>query len=230
MTDIITENGGIFAHTRKYNAIDNMRRSKSEFSIDSSGSAKYVLKTIYQGLQYDNISELLISNYDEQKKWLYSNSTLPSLQITNFSVTEFPGELPSAVLMESGLSKNYCSITGKYLVLPLNILNSQKPIQKMLKPRQSDILINRSYLDYDTLVYNIPKNYQFESIPGNINITSQFGNYSCTIIWSVNRIEFIRKFTLLEGRYKPSLYKNLYDFVLTISKADNTKILLTKKI
>jgi len=100
----------------------------------------------------------------------------------------------------------------------------------MLKLRQSDILINRSYIDSDTLVYNIPKNYQFESIPENINITSQFGNYSCVINGNANRIEFIRKFTLFEGRYKPSLYKNLYDFVLAISKADNTKILLTRKI
>jgi len=227
---LITENGGAFAHTRKYDAIDNTRSNKSEFTIDSIGSAKYVFKTIYQGLQYDNISELLTSNYDEQKKWLYANSTLPSLQITNFSLTDYQKEVPVAVLKESGTSKNYCSTTGKYLVLPLNLLNSQKPIQKMLKLRQSDILINRSYIDSDTLVYNIPKNYQFESIPENINITSQFGNYSCVINGNANRIEFIRKFTLFEGRYKPSLYKNLYDFVLAISKADNTKILLTRKI
>jgi hypothetical protein len=227
---LITENGGTFGHTRKYKANDNIRSNKSEFNIDSIGTATYILKTVYNGLQYDEISELLTSNYDEQKKWLYTNSTLPSLQITNFSLTEYPREVPVAVLNESGIAGNYCSITGKYLILPLNILNSQKSIQKMLKPRQSDILISRSYIDYDTLVYNIPKNYEFETIPKSINITSQFGTYSCTIIGSVNRIEFIRKVTLLEGRYKPSLYKDLYDFVLTISKADNTKILLTKKI
>jgi transglutaminase-like putative cysteine protease len=227
---LITENGGTFAHTRKYDANDNIKSNKSEFNIDSDGTATYMSKTVYNGLQYDDISELLSSNYDEQKKWLYTNSALPSLQITNFSISEYKRELPAAVLVELGISKNYCSITDKYLIMPLNTVNSQKSIQKMLKTRHSDILINRSSIDYDTLVYNIPKNYQFESIPESINITSQFGNYSCTINGSASRIEFIRKFTLFEGRYKPSLYKNLYDFVLAISKADNTKILLTRKI
>jgi len=32
-----------------------------------------------------------------------------------------------------------------------------------------------------------------------------------------------------EGRYKPAEYKNFYDFILSVSKADNLKIMLTKK-
>ena len=227
---LITGKGGIFAHTCKYKATDNIRSCRSEFSIDSTGSATCFLRTFYKGLQYDNISELLTSNYDEQKKWLYANSTLPSLQLKNFSFTDLKRELPAAILTESAISKNYCSFTGKYMILPLNTLNSQKSIQKMLKPRYSDILINRSSTDYDTITYNIPKNYQLESVPTGSNITSSFGSYSCSIMGSENKIIFIRKFTILEGRYKPSFYKEFYDFILAISKADNTKILLTKKI
>ena len=114
------------------------------------------------------------------------------------------------------------------MVLPLNILNSQRAIQKMLKPRQSDILISRSSVDYDTLVYKIPKNYKYESIPSGTSFDSKFGNYSCTVSAKENEIVFIRKFTLFEGRYKPGDYKQLYDFIMSVSKADNTKILLTK--
>ena len=226
---LLTEKGGKFAHTRKYEVSDNIRSCRSEFEIDSTGTAICSLKTLYHGLQYDNISDLLNSNYDEQKKWLYTSSTLPSLQIRSFSVNDLGGTLPSARVSESVISKNYCSFTGKYMLLPLNTLNGQKSIQKMLKSRYSDILINRSSVDYDTIVFKIPDNYVYESIPSGNNINSKFGSYSSSVSANENEIIYIRKFTILEGRYKPSFYKELYDFILSVSKADNSKIILTKK-
>ena len=226
---LITDQGGKFAHTRKYGAGDNIRNCRSEYNIDSTGTAICSIRTFYYGLQYDNISELLNSNYDDQKKWLYKNSTLPSLQIKSFSVNELKRILPVAITTESEVSKNYCSFSGKYMLLSINILNAQKSIQKMLKPRHSDIIINRSSIDYDTMVYTIPKNFSYESLPtGNI-INSSFGSYSYSISGNDKEIIYIRKFTFLEGRYKPSSYKELYEFILSVSKADNTKIILTRK-
>jgi hypothetical protein len=227
---LITEEGGKFAHTRKYNANDNIRTCRSEFNIDSAGAAVCSVKTFYKGLQYDEVSDLLYSNYDEQKKWLYTNSSLPSLQITSFSVNDLKGTIPVARISESGISKNYCSFSGNYMLLPLNLLNTQKPVQKMLKPRYSDIVINRSSNEYDTIIYRIPNNYVYESIPSGNTINSNFGSYSCSVIANEKVITFIRKFSILEGRYKPFFYKEFYDFILSVSKADNTKIILTKKI
>jgi hypothetical protein len=226
---LITDKGGKFAHTRNYSLMNNLRTSWSEYKIDSAGTAVCTVKTTYHGLQYDDISDFLNSNYDEQKKWLYSNSSFPSLQIINFSVIEKKQSDPVAGITESEISKNYCSFTGNYMLLPLNLLNVQKPIQKMLKPRYSDIIISRSYADCDTLVFNIPKNYKNESVTSGNTINSKFGSYSSSITANDNKIVFIRKFTILEGRYNPSLYKEYYDFILAVSKADNIKLMLTKK-
>ena len=226
---LLTEKGGKFAHTRKYDLINNLRTCRSEYKIDSAGTAACLIKTTYHGLQYDDISDFLISNYDEQKKWLYSNSSFPSLQITNFSVNETKQADPVARITESEISRNFCSFTGNYMLLPLNLLNVQKPIQKMLKPRQSDIIIHRSYTDCDTLIYKLPKNYRNESAPSGNTINSKFGSYSSSVTTNETEIVFIRKFIILEGRYKPSLYKEFYDFILAVSKADNIKYMLTKK-
>lgn len=226
---LITENGGKFAHTHRYDLNDNIRSCRSELRIDSTGTATCSLKTTYRGLQYDIITGLLNSNPDEQKKWLYSNSTLPSLQIKSFSVNDFKGMIPVARIDESEISKSYCSFSGNYMILPLNLLNSQNAIQKMLKPRYTDIIINRSAVDYDTLIYIIPRNYMAESIPAGTTISSRFGSYVWSVAAEGNRIIYIRKFTLLEGRYKPSFYKELYDFILAVSKADNSKIILSRK-
>ena len=70
---LITEDGGKFAHTTRYDLKDNIRNCRSEFTIDSTGTAFCSVATSYHGLQYDNISFLCSSNYEEQKKWLYSN-------------------------------------------------------------------------------------------------------------------------------------------------------------
>jgi hypothetical protein len=226
---LITENGGIFAHTRKYDASDNIRSCKAEFIIDSTGTASCDIKTFYMGLQYDNISDLLYMNYDEQKKWLYSYSGLPSLLIKDFSVTDLRGAIPAAIITESEVSKSYCSFSGSYMLLSLNVLNTQKSIQKMLKTRHSDILINRSSIDYDTMIYKIPKNYSVESFPAPTLINSKFGSYSGSVALTDKGIIYIRKFTLLEGRYNPQFYKELYDFIMAVSKADNAKLILTKK-
>lgn len=226
---LITEQGGKFAHTTKYKTTDNIRSCRSEFNIDSAGTANCTINTIYKGLQYDDISELLNSNYDEQKKWFYENSTLPSLQIKSFSVNNQKGIIPVASTAESEISKNYCSFSGKYMILTLNILNAQKSIQKMLKQRLSDIVINRSSIEYDTMIYTIPKNYRYESLPPGNTLNSNFGSYSTSVSANDNSIIYVRKFTFLEGRYKPSAYKELYDFFLYVSKADNTKIILTRK-
>jgi hypothetical protein len=226
---LVTEAGGKFAHTKKYEAEDNLRICTSHFNIDSTGTATCSIETIFQGLQYGNISELLGSNYDEQKKWLYSNTTLPSLQINSFSITNIKKTLPVARINESSVSRNYCSFSGKYMLLPLNLSNVQKPIQKMLKTRYSDILINRSSVDYDTLVYRIPENFKLESLPSGKIINSNFGNYSCSISVNENGIIYTRKLLIKQGRYKPSEYKDLYEFILSVSKADNIKIILTKK-
>ncbi len=227
---IIDENGGKFARTKRYEANDNIRRCKAEFLIDSTGTASCNIRTIMQGLQYDNITGLLASNYEEQKKWLYSNSTLPAIQIKKFSIDESGKSTPSATINESSVSKNFCSFSGNYMILQLNLVNVQKPLQKMLKSRKSDILISRSFIDWDTLVYRIPKSYLYEVLPAGTNINSVFGSFTTTVEGNGNEIMLIRRLFIKEGRYKPGEYESLYNFVLAISKADNTKIILSKKI
>lgn len=226
---LITENGGKFAHTEKYGVTENIRSCKSEFNLDSTGTAVCTVNTIYRGLQYYDIFDFLRGNYDEQKKWLYSNSTLPSLQLKSFSLNDLGGNLPCARLNESAVTKNYCSFSGKYMLLPLNTLNAQKSIQKMLRNRNSHILISRSSVDYDTVVFKLPKRFIAESLPPGITINSKFGNYSCSISATTDEIIFIRKFIIEEGRYDPKYYKEFYDFILSVSKADNAKVLLVRK-
>jgi hypothetical protein len=225
---LLTQKGGRFAHTIRYDANDNLRSSRSEFTIDTTGAATGIIKTSYRGLQYDNLASFLRSGYDEQKKFLYSHSGLPSAQIKEFSVKENKERIPGVKIIESVKSNNYCSFSGKYMILPLNLINVQKAVQKMVKTRYSDIMISRSSIDWDTIIYRLPNNYYAESLPKGTNLKSDFGTYSFNVSSNGKEIIYSRKFEITGGRHKAIRYKEFYDFILSISKTDNQKILLTK--
>jgi hypothetical protein len=225
---LITEQGGKWAHTKKYSAEDNVRSCRAEFVIDSTGSANASITTSVKGLQYDDIFDFLFSNYDEQKKWLYKNIGLPSLKVNDFSIKNNKTILPSSEIRTSVVTQNMCSFAGKYMVLPFNLINRQQPIQKMLTKRKCDIYILKSSIDYDTLIYKIPAGYKVESLVPAKSLNSDFGEYSCSVTSDNDKIIFSRKFLIKEGRYPATKYSSLYDFILAVSKADQLKIMLTK--
>jgi len=225
---LITGEGGKFAHTRNYKPDENLRTCKAEFVIDSLGTANCESIEKFQGLQYDDVIELLNMNSDEQRKWLYSNSSLPSLKLNKFVIKNEKNRMPLATVEQSTISSNYSTLTGKYMILPLNKINFQRPIQKMLKERHSEVLIQRSYIDYDTLIYKIPKSYKIESIPTGKSFKSPFGEYSFSLNVKNGQIIYTRKCSINQGSYKATEYKNFHDYILSISKADNEKAMLVR--
>jgi hypothetical protein len=226
---LITEKGGIFAHTKKYGVDENKRCNNAEFSLDSLGNVHCSMKTYLLGLQYDEISSILEMQAEEQKKWLYEHTKLPSMKISAFSIQQSKSMLPYAAIEMKLLSKKYASISGKYMIFPLNLVNAQESISKMLRTRHEDISIDRSYADYDTLKYKLPENYTVESLPQGNRISSKFGEYTYTVSLKDNVLIYIRSLVLRQGQYPPTEYLEFYNFLQAISKEDNIKVMLTKR-
>ena len=226
---LLTENGGIFAHTKKYGMGDNLRTSKTEFVIDSTGAALLKTHTFYKGLRYDNLISFFRSPSDEQKQWLYNNSLLPSFKIQSFNSKEELGQNPGVSIDELATSGNYCSFSGNYVIMPLNMINVQKPTQKITKARKSEFWLGRGFIEHDTIVYKLPVRWTPESLPKGMTVQSKFGNYSFSIASDDHELIYIRNFDLRGGTYKPEDYKQFNDLIQSISKSDNTKILFLVK-
>ena len=227
---LITKEGGKFAHTKKYNAEENLEIVKAEFNIDSEGTANCSIQTKFTGLQYDQITDLLTDTPEEQRKWIVKNSDLPSMQLTNYAIENERKSIPVARINESSISRNYCSFTGNYMLLPLNKMNTQESIQKMVKKRTTDFIIPRSTIDIDTLVYKIPSGFKIDFLPAVKTIKSTYGDYSSSVKSIDNKIVYTRKFQANQGRFNASQYNDFYEFVLSVSKADNVKAMLVKEV
>ena len=225
---LITGEGGKFAHTRKYNAGDNLMITKALMDIDLTGNANCTIQTKYAGLQYEDIIFVLADTPEEQRKWMVKNNSLPSYQLNNFTIKNDKKTIPVAIFDEKSISRNYCSFTGNYMLLPLNTIDEQETIQKMVKKRTTDFVIPRSTIDLDTLTYKIPADYKIDFLPEPKKLTTPYGNYFSIARVVDGKIIYTRKFQLNQGRYNASEYNDFYEFFLSVNKADNVKAMLVK--
>jgi hypothetical protein len=225
---LITDEGGRIAHTRKYGPDENIMNTRADISISPSGEADCKIRSKYTGLQFYDILELFSENKEDQRKWILKNSGLPSLQVTGFEIKRIIMDSPEGVIEKSVKSKDYCSASGSYLIMPVNLVDAQVPIRKPVKERKSDFIIQRSTIDLDTITYIIPPAFKIESAPAGKSIKSQFGEYNYSLKVEGNRILYVRRLEIREGKFSPSLFRSFYDFILSVSRADNDKVMLSK--
>jgi hypothetical protein len=226
---LLTPNGGQWAHTKQYQMRDNVQSTHTEFEVLENGSVSGSILTRYKGLEYDVVSEFIQSNADEQRKWILKHTSLPSMQLANYSIVNNKNMIPEAILTINAMANDYCSFSGNYMILPLNKLNKQEAIQKMIKTRNSDFILLRPSINYDTAVYHIPENYTVVALPEKTSIESDFGNYSYSVKQEGNNLIYSRIYELKQGRFKACEYKKFYDFVYAVAKTDNAKVMLAKK-
>jgi hypothetical protein len=80
------------------------------------------------------------------------------------------------------------------------------------------------------LVYKIPADLKIDFLPESKTIKSSYGDYSCSTKVKDKKIIYTRKFQLNQGRFKASAYNDFYEFILSVSKADNVKAMLVKEV
>ena len=78
-------------------------------------------------------------------------------------------------------------------------------------------------------LYKIPANFKIDFLPTGRTIKSTYGSYSSGIKAIDKKIIYTRKFQVNQGRFKASEYNDFYEFVLSVSKADNVKAMLVKE-
>lgn len=77
-------------------------------------------------------------------------------------------------LISTGFAKQMCD----RFMFSLNPFNGTKGVARKYKTRNNPFQINRGYLDIDTSVFELPKNYTVEAIPNSSEIVTDFGSYT----------------------------------------------------
>jgi hypothetical protein len=227
----ITDNGAKIVNTTAYPAERNIQSRTAHVSVLANGNAKASVKTTYSGLQYEEgyLSFVLGNQYDDQKKWIQSNTDIPSFDINTFSMTNIKNKIPSAIVNFDLTLNRLATVSGKRMFLTPNLMNRSTYIPEKVENRKTQVVRKLAYIDLDTISYSVPEEIYPEYLPEPVKIKSRFGEYEASYKLDQGKLVYIRRVKMNKGEFPAESYSELIDFYKSLNKADNAKIVFLTK-
>jgi transglutaminase-like putative cysteine protease len=228
---MVTENGGKLVHTLRYTINQNQQTRYAEVDVTRSGDAKAKVKTTYTGLQYENdgLQFILNNQYDEQKKWIQKNTSIPNFDVTSFAMTDKKDKIPSATVKAELDMRRFATVSGKRIFVMPNLMNRSTIIPEKLETRRTNVVMKFAYFHIDTIRYRLPEGIYPEYMPQPIKFSSRFGEYEATFTLDQDNLIYIRKLKMNKGEFPADSYNELVEFYRNLNKADNTKMVFLSK-
>ena len=228
---MVTENGGRIVKTHRYSMEQNSQHRVADVFLELNGDAKAKVTTTYSGLQYENddLNFILNKQYDDQRKWILSNTQIPSFDVVGFSMINKKNKIPSAVVSSDFRLKRWATVSGKRIFITPNLMNRSTFVPEKVESRKTKVVMNFAYTDSDTIRYHIPEGIYPEFLPQPVSIKSRFGEYEVTYKLDQNTLLYVRRVKMNKGEFPPESYPELVEFYKNINKADNSKIVFLSK-
>ncbi|PLK42338.1 DUF3857 domain-containing protein [Emticicia sp. TH156] len=227
---LLAENGGKLVKTPTYKPSDNQLLRTAFVNINENGEADADIKTEYTGLQHEIFAEVANSlNTNDQKKWLYKNLSLPSVEIVSFSLKEKKDKLPSVEEKLNLHLRNIANKSGTRTFITANMFNQQGGVPLVSASRKTELQLNNNYQDIDKISFKVPKGYAVEYLPEPVKIDTRFGTYISEARLKGDTIYYERDLSIIKGRHAPAVYNEWVNFRKKIVKADKNQIVLIMK-
>ncbi|MES2545850.1 MAG: DUF3857 domain-containing protein [Bacteroidota bacterium] len=228
---VVKPEGGEIIKTNDYNEKSSSQYTKASYSIDNEGTLTGTVFIKTKGIQYDNRS-FLENETPEKRNEHYKAyfKTIPNLKLekivcnNNKEVLEFTENLNLK-------ANNYGNVSGSSLMFPVNAFNQLSSIPQRYRTRNNSFEIDRGFYDEDEFEISLPENFIIDAKPENYILKDKFGEYKMEIIViNAHKLLYKRSILINKGLFDKSEYDNFRKFRELIAKADNSKIVITKKV
>ncbi len=227
---LIKPDRGEIIKTSELNNKTNSQISKGNYTLSSDGTITCAVQIKSKGIQYDNVyeiegksNEIIDNHYKTHFNWINNLKLEKSKFLNNKQTVEFVEEISFSAV-------NYASDNGGMILFPINVFNQSNTIPQRYRNRKNPFEVNRGFFDEEEIEINLPLDYVINAKPDATSIDEKFGTYKTEIIiLTENKILYKRSFLLKNGIYDKTEYENYRKFREQIAKADNSKIVLTKK-
>jgi len=228
---MVTEEGGKLVHIPFIKTDRNTQIQKAKVTLDRNGNAKAKVVTTYSGLQYENgnLDSHVAGQADEQRKWLEENIDIPNFELGAFSFKNIKDKVPTAIVNVELTLNRLASVSGKRIFITPNLMNRSTFIPPKNENRKNPIVLKRSYVDVDSIMYYVPEEIYPEFIPPAVKIDSRFGEYESSITFSQGKLLYVRRLKVKPGEFPASSYGEFVDFYKNLNKADNAKLVFLSK-
>lgn len=228
---VIKPDGGHIVKTKSFADKENSQITKGGYSISADGNLSGGISIVSKGIQYDAVygnERLSVEDKDSSYKKYFDNinnlklhkityknerNTIEFTQNIELSATGFAGNNPNK------------------LIFVVNAFNCSNDTPKRYRNRENSFELKRGFYDYDEITITMPSDYLIETIPQKADIISKYGEYQTEIVNNNNNtLTYKRTLFIKSGLYENKDYEEYRLFREQISRNDNAKIILNKKV
>lgn len=223
-----TPAGGKLMHTPKYTAAANITSRIASLVIDNQGELSGTMVTKFGGTEYDVRDSFIDEAYTEQLKAVKEAYPISNLDIEKLAYTK--AKTTEAVTTEDIklIAREFASInSGKYY-FKVNLANRSNHVPDEVRNRNTDVYINRGYVEEDDITYTLPLGCRPDKILLNKTIEKVFGKYTVSMHISGQQLVYRRHLQLNDGTYSKDTYQDLVDFYQAVADADSYTMALVK--
>ena len=226
---VITPEGGVIKHTKKYNISENSQIIQGQVELSPEGHIAAKVTVSSRGIQYDNkywLESEPIRELDAhyKKRWRYINNiVIDKMDLVNDKDSiQFNETLNFSAI-------NYSKVIGDRMLVNINALNRINNIPDRYKDRKLPLKIYRGFIDTDELEIKLPQGYGVESLPKKESIENKFGSYQSEIVpKNESTLIYKRQFVINDGEFPKEDYEAYREFYKEVVKLDNSKMALIK--
>lgn len=223
-----TPNGGKLMHTPKYTAAANTTTRTADLVIDGEGELSGTMTTKFGGTDYDIRDSFIDESYTEQLKAIKEAYPISNLDIEKLEFAK--AKNAEAVTTENIKLKarEFAALNSGRYYFKVNLANRVNHAPDEVRNRNTDVYINRGYVEEDDISYMLPAGYHSDKLLLNKTIDKPFGKYTVSMHLNGRQLVYKRHLQMNDGTYSKDNYQDLVDFYQAVADADGYTMALVK--
>lgn len=225
---VIDSTASYLKHTNIYDKDHNKTINSFNIKMGKQLDCDITQKSNYIGVASESIRYLIDERPEKQRENVLKRFQLRQVKISKLSYNEIKDVTPIITENIEYYVPQIAQITNNSAIVPFNqvtLLNDFKRVSN----RKSNIVIQRSEAQIDTITYLIPQNLIIEKLPNGGSFKSSFGKYDLQVTSNNGEIKFIRKIEWNKGNFNPELYNDLIQYQRKVNEMDRQVIMMKIK-
>jgi transglutaminase-like putative cysteine protease len=227
----IGDKDAFFCTLPSYPPLDNVEINSIDVNLSPDGHAEFKVHSTYKMDIFERMFYKLSGlNAREESEVLGNLLKIHKPQISEVRKEETLSESPEMNLYYTVKCEEYASKTGSRMFFPVNPAYTSLKGLLSGNTRRYDMIMNSSLCETDSIRLHIPENYELETKPKPVEISSDYGSFKVTIEEQDGIILYIQKLELVPGRYPASEFEKMKTFFNTIENLQTAKMGLKKAL
>lgn len=223
---VSNKNNSHLIKTPKYLAGENLLQRKSAIKVNEEGGYKGNIQAEFHNIQSEKRWFQKDENLQDQMDNLYQIVDVKGFHINHLKY-EFVDQMHPIVYENIDFdARQVARMTNTKILLPLYYLNTKPNRLKNDENRRFDIIQKRGSTSIDTIIYQVPENYQVHSLSDTTILDTDFGYYESNSWMKDDMIYYYRKEIVRDGRFPPERWEDFKNYKNAVRKADKATAVL----